>query len=405
MVTIKLRLRPSTAQGKAGRLYYQLTHKRQTRYIMTDYRIFPNEWNQQKKCLIVPTDAQRATYVESAQSHTRWIIRLFEKSIPSLQEDATFDDLYHIFHHLPDYCSVFTFLKRKIDEKKSMQREGTARTYYNAYHRFRQFREDKDIDFDLLTPRLIEQYEAWLRSKGLMQNSIRFYLRTLHTLFIQAEAEGLVDGSALFSRVHLSYVATRKRAISEHELRAIEKLQLPEGTTLALARDIFMFSFYTRGMSFVDIAFLEKKNLQNGVLTYQRRKTNQELRIEWHEAQQRIVDSYAALTKDTPYLLPLIRQTDGTEYAQYQRMLENINRCLHHIGTMIRLKQRLTSYVARHSWASIARNMNIPLALISEGMGHQSYKTTQIYLNTIDSAKIDEANKLIIRKICTNLPK
>ena len=405
MVTIKLKFRPSTTQGKAGRLYYQLTHQRKTRYLITDYRIFPDEWNGQRKELVMPRDAERTAYMSKALSHTRWTIRFFEKAALSLPKEATLEDCCHAFHHLPDYCSVFMYLKRKVEEKEYMHRLGTARTYHNAYHRFKQFREDKDIDFDLLTPQIIEQYDAWLRGKGLMQNSIRFYLRTLHTLFIQAEAEGLIDDKTLFSRVHLSYVTTRKRAISVHELRAIEKLELPEGTTIALARDIFMFSFYTRGMSFVDIAFLQKKDLQNGILTYQRRKTNQTLRIEWHKAQQHIVDHYTAQTKDSPYLLPIIHQTDGTEYAQYQRMLENINRSLHRIGTMIGLKQRLTSYVARHSWASIARNMNIPLALISEGMGHQSYKTTQIYLNSIDSAKIDEANNLIIRKICTNLPK
>lgn len=405
MVTIKLKFRSSTTQGKAGRLYYQLTHRRKTRYIKTDYCIFPNEWDQLKKELIVPNDAQRAAYVEEAQSRTRWSVRFFEKTAQSLQEDATLDDFCHAFHHLPAYCSVFTFIQRKIDEKKNMLREGTARTYINAFRRFRQFCKDKDIDFDQFTPQFLEQYEAWLRGNGLMQNSIRFYLRTLHTLLLQAEAEELIDCNGLFCRVHLSYVATRKRAISEHELQAIEQLTLPEGTTLALARDIFMFSFYMRGMSFVDIAFLEKRNLQNGILTYQRRKTNQTLHIEWQEAQQRIVDRYAALTKDSPYLLPIIRQTDGTEYTQYQRMLENINRSLHRIGTMVGIKRRLTSYVARHSWASIARNMNISLALISEGMGHQSYKTTQIYLNSIDTAKIDEANNLIIRKICTNHPK
>ena len=135
------------------------------------------------------------------------------------------------------------------------------------------------------------------------------------------------------------------------------------------------------------------------MLEYCRRKTNQHLAIGWEKEPQAIVERYAHLTSGTPFLLPIIQKTDGTEYRQYQRKLENINRSLKRIGEMAGLKIPLTTYVARHSWASIARNMNISIAVISEGMGHSSYKTTQIYLDSIDTSKIDEANRRIIRKI------
>ena len=136
-----------------------------------------------------------------------------------------------------------------------------------------------------------------------------------------------------------------------------------------------------------------------GMLTYCRRKTNQCLTVAWEKAQQTITDRYASLTRDSPYLLPVIRKADGTEYRQYQRMQTNINRALKKIGVMAGLKMPLTTYVARHTWASIARDMNIPVAIISEGMGHNSLKTTQVYLNSIDTSKINEANKRIIRRI------
>ena len=246
---------------------------------------------------------------------------------------------------------------------------------------------------------MIACYEAWLIDRRLKPNSIRCYLRTLNTLFSKAVEEKLLSNTNLFCHVRLSYVKTTKRAISVKELKMIANLTLPEHSTLALARDIFMFSFYMRGMSFVDIAYLRKTDLKNGMWTYCRKKTNQCLMVEWEKVQQKILDRYANHTKQGAYLFPIIKNEDGTEYQQYQRMQININRALKKIGKMVGLKMPLTTYVARHTWASVARDMNISIAIISEGMGHNSIKTTQVYLNSIDVSRINEANKRIIKRI------
>lgn len=295
--------------------------------------------------------------------------------------------------------SVFGFLCEQIVRKHSLRRYGTCRAYTNAYLRFREFRAGADLGFAALTPDLIESYGAWLADRRLKPNTTRFYLRTLSTMLHHAAERGLVDDRRLFDRVSLTFVKTTKRAISERQVRAIERLPLPEGSGLALARDVFMFSFYTRGMPFVDIAYLRKSDLRYGTLCYCRRKTGQLLTVAWEREQQSIVDRYASRTAGSPYMFPFIRCEDGTEYLQYQRVLENINRNLKTIGRMVGLKLPLTTYVARHSWASIARDMNFSIAVISEGMGHTSYKTTQVYLDSIDTSKINDANRRIIQRI------
>ena len=203
----------------------------------------------------------------------------------------------------------------------------------------------------------------------------------------------------LFSRVRLSYVPTVKRAISESQLKAIARLALPEGSPMAFARDIFLFSFFMRGMPFVDMAYLRKADLRAGTLSYCRRKTRQHLTVAWEQATQQIVDRYAHLAPDSPYMLPIIRTDDATHYRQYHRQQQNVNNSLRKIGRMIGLSRPLTTYVARHTWASVARDLNVPVAIISEGMGHRSYHTTQVYLNSIDTSRIDEANRMIIRQI------
>lgn len=406
MTTIKLKFRPSSVQGAMGTLYYQVIHKRSVKWISTEYHVYAEEWNEDRSVLVIQSGSKRKADLLLLQSVLDWEMKQREEIVRDLEADRmdyTLEILCNRFAGIPKQKTVFTFLQEQISRQERMKRLGTAKTYASAYLRFKEFRTGSDLTFDQLTPDMIKEYEAWLTNRGLMQNTIRFYLRTLHTLFNKAVYEGLMtEDKRFFRRVHLSYVKTTKRAISDVDIRAIQKLKLASGSIMEFARDVFMFSFYMRGMAFVDIAFLKKCDLKNGMLSYCRRKTNQHLTVAWECEQQEIVERYAHLTEGSLYMFPIINKTDGTEYKQYQRMQENINRALKKIGDMIGLKLPLTTYVARHSWASIARNINIPISVISEGMGHQSYKTTQVYLDTIDTSTINEANRSIIRKINEN---
>lgn len=402
MATIKLKFRPSSVPKAEGTLYYQVIHKRKVKCISTEHHIYADEWDEKAETIVVTAGSERKGALALMQCKIDWAFKQWHTILDRTErchKDYTVEDLCQAFCKEQTHKTVFVFLHEQATKKEQMKRLGTARTYGNAYRRFKAFREDVDLTFDELTPDMIASYEAWLIDRRLKQNSIRCYLRTLNTLLCKAVAEGLLSNRNLFSHVRLSYVKTTKRAISEKELKVIANLELPEHSTMALARDIFMFSFYMRGMPFVDIAYLRKTDLKNGMWTYCRRKTNQCLMVEWEKAQQKILDRYAHQTENGLYLFPIINKEDGTEYLQYQRMQTNINRALKKIGEMAELKMPLTTYVARHTWASVARDMNIPISIISEGMGHNSIKTTQVYLNSIDISRINEANKRIIKRI------
>ena len=402
MATIKLKFRPSSVPKAEGTLYYQVIHKRKVKCISTEHHIYADEWDEKAETIVVTAGSERKGALALMQCKIDWAFKQWHTILDRTErchKDYTVEDLCQAFCKEQTHKTVFVFLHEQATKKEQMKRLGTARTYGNAYRRIKAFREDVDLTFDELTPDMIASYEAWLIDRRLKQNSIRCYLRTLNTLLCKAVAEGLLSNRNLFSHVRLSYVKTTKRAISEKELKVIANLELPEHSTMALARDIFMFSFYMRGMPFVDIAYLRKTDLKNGMWTYCRRKTNQCLMVEWEKAQQKILDRYAHQTENGLYLFPIINKEDGTEYLQYQRMQTNINRALKKIGEMAELKMPLTTYVARHTWASVARDMNIPISIISEGMGHNSIKTTQVYLNSIDISRINEANKRIIKRI------
>ena len=148
-------------------------------------------------------------------------------------------------------------------------------------------------------------------------------------------------------------------------------------------------------MAFVDIAYLKRSNLQNGVIYYARRKTGQLLSIRVEPCIQRIIDRYANI--NSPYLFPILTSTEAAvAYKEYCRALNTHNRLLGRLSKMLGCGCKLTSYTSRHSWATVARNHNVPVSVISQGMGHTSEHTTQIYLAMLENSVIDEANRGIL---------
>ncbi|MDE6152068.1 MAG: site-specific integrase [Prevotella sp.] len=402
MTTIKVKFRPSTVEGNEGTVYYHLIHRRAMRWIGTDYHIFPSEWDSRHSSVRITGDSRRMAYLQLIQAKIRWEMRrmkivILEKE--ACAADCDIDELMEALMLLSPCVSVFCFIKSQIEMKERMNRLGTAKTYRDAFRKFRAFRNGDDLAFESLTTDVVEGYEAWLAGQGLKQNTMAFYLRTLRTLYHKAVEKGVAEERDIFRHVRTASVTTVKRAVSLECIRNIERLELREGSPLAFARDMFMFSLYMRGMAFVDMAFLKKSDIRHGVLSYSRRKTNHSLTIEWERPLQKIVDTYASKTEGSPYLLPVIMGEDGNEYRRYKQVQQNVNRNLNKIGEMLGLKMPLTIYVARHSWASVALHMDIPLATISEGMGHNSYKTTQIYLESIGTSTVNQANRKIMQAI------
>ena len=274
----------------------------------------------------------------------------------------------------------------------------TAETYRATLNSFSRFRRGCDLRLDEFVPELVSDYETYLKRKGLCPNTIVFYLKRLRSVYNQAADDGLVQDCRPFRKVSVTTEKTTKRALTLSAIRRIRLMDLYESPSKRKARDLFLLSFYLRGMSFVDMAHLRKKDLRNGVLTYRRQKTGQLLTIRWEPCMEHLASRYAA-PSSSPYLLSIIADADGDTRRQYQSALASVNRHLHDLGRSLRLQRPLTMYVARHSWATIARKEGIPLSVISEGMGHDSENTTQIYLASLEANVIDEANRKILSRL------
>ena len=402
MASVRIKFRPSTVEGKEGTLYFQIIHKRVARTVFTDCRVFTSEWDSVSSSVIIGGTDERKAYLEMVASKLKWSMERFSKIIAGKEKekaDYSVDDIVSEYNRQPDCPTLFNFIRSMVAKKTDAKRYGTAKTYSDSLVSFSSFRNGKDITFNDLNEDIINQYEAWMKDRGLKRNSSSCYLRTLKTLYLKAVELELTEDKDIFRHVFTGFATTTKRAISIDAIKAIRKLNLENNPALAFARDMFMLSLYLQGMAFVDIAYLKKSDIRNGQLQYSRKKSGQTLTISWEKPMQEIVDAYSHLTKDTPYLLPIITKQDGMERKQYEKAEHNVNRNLKKIGEMAGLHIPLTTYVARHSWASIMRDMGNDITVVSKGLGHRDIKTTQIYLSTIDNSTIMRANKRFLGRI------
>ena len=396
MATIKVKLRPSSVEGRAGTIFYQIIHNRIIRQLKTNYRLFIHEWNNVES-LIILSNNNRRNYLQSIEEQIDWDIKRLQSIInqwENKQQRYTAEDIISTFQKEANEQSLFNFMQGVIVHLQQMGKQRTSETYRCTLKSFMQFRDDKDVLLENIDSDLMLMYEAFLRGKGLTKNSTSFYMRILRAVYNRAVEKDLTTNRNPFKHVYTGIDKTIKRAIPLKAIKQIKNLDLSLQPSLDFARDMFLFSFYTRGMSFIDMAYLKKKDLSNGILSYRRRKTGQQLFIRWEKCMQEIVEKYENPLSE--YLLPIIKPMNGDKRTQYQNAMYLINRKLKNIGKMVSVQQPLTMYTARHSWASVAKNKNVPISVISEGMGHDSEMTTQIYLASLDTAIVDKANRMIL---------
>ncbi len=397
MATFKVKFCPAKCMGNAGRIYFQIIHDRKIRRITTECKIYPDEWDSRNSRLIINYRNERINlllqYKEQIYSDARRLNRticMLEKRAVPYSVDDVIDEYRYFLHEYSLSC----FMNKIISQFKQNDKVRTAETYTATLKSFLHYRNNKDIMLDCITSRTMEEYESWCLQKGLTMNTISFYMRILRAVYNRAVNSDIIDNSYPFKHVYTGIEKTRKRAIPIKILKRIKLLDLSTMPLLDYARDMFMISFYFRGMSFIDMAYLKKSDLNNNRITYRRRKTGQQLTIGWTKEMQLILDKYPE--NNTEYLLPIIRKTGINERNVYRNTSYNINRYLKLIANMLALDMPLTLYVARHSWASVAKAKGIPLSIISEGMGHNSEATTRIYLASLDTTTVDNANSIII---------
>lgn len=400
MASIKVKFKPSAIKDHEGSIYYQIIHERKTRQIPTDHKVFPAEWDEARSSVVTTNKSERRSLILSIRERIRWDVERLYRIVRKLDNEGliyTADEVIDEFNRYSSEYSLFNFMEGLIIRLKQKGKTRTSETYTVTLNSFKKFRQGEDIMLDSLNSEVMEAYEAWHQQRGIAPNTISFYTRILRAVYNRAVEDEIIENRNPFRHVYTGVDKTVKRALPLSIIKKIRTLDLSLTPSLDFARDMFIMSFMLRGMSFIDMAYLRKSDLANGYVTYRRRKTGQQLIIKWTKEMQTILDKYPENTSE--YLLPIIRKPGTNERCTYRNVGYNINHNLKTIGGMVGVSIPLTLYVARHSWASTAKAKGIPISVISEGMGHNSETTTQIYLASLETSVVDKANSLIMRSL------
>ena len=407
MTSITPRLNRSR-EGRDGSypLVIQIIRHRKKREIYTPYRFWEAEFNTRLEMVEnVGGNRRRLLIVREANEYLIYIKKELEAICGSLEADKgsayTVDDIVRVYNYHNDLTQVLVYADSVIAGLENKGRQGTAANYRSARRAFELFVGDRSFSFEELTPEVIDRFADFLRNRGNQPNTISFYLRQWRAIYNRACADHLVyTDQKPFRRLNLKEEVTAKRAISREKIARIEQVDLTASRAdMQLARDLFLFSFYTRGMSFVDIVLLKKSNIIGTAIYYSRAKTRQPIRVGIIPALQSLLDKY---DNDSVYVLPFIGSSQGEpSYTEYRKLLSLVNSSLKEVGRMLGISTPLTTYVARHSWATIAKQEGAPIAAISEGLGHTTEKTTRIYLRSFDAGVIDDINMRVVN-LCIN---
>ena len=305
--------------------------------------------------------------------------------------------------------TLTVFIISEIDRFKEEGREPARRIYHNMLRTLKESSGKEEVGFEEVTPVLLERYERWLLGKRLSWNTVSTYMRALRAAYNRGMKgyPGYVLG--LFDKVYTGTRSDVKRAVSPGTVkRMIQVARQADNLDCGKAIDWFVLMFMLRGIPFVDLAHLRRNNLDKGVLTYCRHKTGQEVTITVpHEAME-IINRRMAENCHPSYLLPILGQPrtrkrhtkkNPTPYQEYQCALRNLNRQLERVSVELKLGGRLSSYTARHTWATVAFHQETPVGVISRALGHSSVKVTETYLKPFGDREVDRTNRKIIRYV------
>ena len=393
-----------------GSICLRLIHNRRVKSITTPFKLLKEEWNSKNQQIIHSSlELARSRYLRQVEEKLNEQTQALEAIIAILDNQGryTVDDVLDAYRIQNNSESLEVYTHKLSNNLIRLGQERTARAYRSATESLLTFNKNRGLPLRHINSCLIREYEKYLKETGKSPNTISFYMRNIRAIYNKAINDKIIHAKNEnpFSKVFTGINKTRKRALSIEEIIAIEKADLlkikdkREYESLLQCKNIFLFCFYARGMSFVDMAYLRKENLKKGIIRYYRRKTGKLIELKLSPALKQLMDYFESETKYSEYLFPIITDKSKNKRLQYENGLGRQNKDLKRLATIAGIDKHISTHVSRHSWATIAKHEKLPLSLISEGLGHSDEKTTYIYLASFERSYLDEANEHIYAAI------
>ncbi len=401
--TVKISLdKRRSKKDKTYPLVMRITHNsRSTISIALSYYVLENDWD--NKFSRIKNSYEGTENVGRLNNYFRKQQAKAIDIVTQLQDSGEIlrMTVKQIKERIENKSSKFTFYKytdKVIEEFKEANRVSYASSMTDMLRAVKRFKRGADIKFEQIDYTFLKGFETFHLSKGNSINSLGVYMRNLRAIYNRAIKEGNVKREFYpFDNYSIKREKTKKRAVRKEVIQKIETVELPYGQRVWHAKNYFLFSFYGMGMNFIDMAFLKISNITNSRLEYKRNKTKKIYNMLITERMWEILDQYIDDKEDDDYIFPIIKKT-GNPTQLYREMEDKrriYNKKLKEIAKLCKIEENLTSYVSRHSWATIGKRAGVPIAVISEGLGHSNLEITEVYLDCFDKEVLDDYNKLI----------
>ncbi len=402
-ITLSLDTRRSRTDGTYP-IVLRISHHQKVAQINTGFFIKEADWNTEARCI-------KPSY-KGTESVTRLNNQLQKKKSLAIDAIAKLDErklldtfsVTQLKQHLekkPERASFFAYAQTLIDEMKEANRIGNAKYYAEVVATVRKFNGGRDMTFLEVNLEFLKRLEIEHLKKGKSYNGLAAKLRAIRAIYNKAIKAKIVDKELYpFAEYTITTVKTRKRAISPAAIRKIEEKLLEPSHNLYNARNYFLASLYLCGMSFTDLAHLKLSNIIDDRIKYERQKTGTQYDIKITEPLKAILAYYTAGKTKNDFIFPIIRsEVLEEQYKQVEWARRRFNKKLKKLATECGIQENLTSYVSRHSFATIAKNIGIDTAAISDMLGHGNIKTTQVYLDSLSSNTLDDLHEKILKNI------
>ena len=403
MASVKIILFESkTLSDNTHPVMLRITKNRKSKYFNLGFKCNLKEWdkkrglfkknhyNYKKRNLILSAHLKRAFQIIDtfAENQKDFSIKQFEK--------------YFTAEKVKKGVTIYNYFQERIKDMRLANKNGNARVYHEVQSSFFSFTQDKALQFIDLDLILLEKYETWLRSRGGTGGGIGVKMRTIRAIYNDAIRKGFAKQEDYpFKHYDMSKLKSSgiKKALTREEIRLIQNFDTAKYPHLINAKNYFVFSYFARGMNYIDLLKLKWNDISDNKLTYIRTKTGRLFVVKILEPMQKILEYYKALPNNTNYIFPILLREGltGTQILYRKRKtLKQYNKSLKEIAKILGIQKHLTSYVARHSYATNLKHAGVNISIISESLGHANLDVTEHYLKEFENEVIDEATEQLL---------
>lgn len=396
MASVKLKLNSSRALKDGNYpVVFQLIHQKRKKLIYTKYRMKEGEFITIAEKIGSDNDSSCEISRELRKTYKRLLMQI--RRLESCGVEYTVDDITDItLSKTIRNFLLLPYIDKQIEWKKSIKKNGIAAAYKSTRASLARYLGRKEIKMSQVNHGFVTHYKDFLSKNGVTENTIAYYLRNFRALYNLAVKDGFVPSCGYpFKKICTKPCKTVKRALDREQMVKLACLPLQPDSELKRSLDLFLFGFYAQGMAFVDIVYLKWKNISGDLIIYRRHKSKQLVQVVITPQIKSIIDTYGNNTYNgDEYVFPIIK-AGINEYNQYRTALGRINRHLKTISEKLNIYPPLTTYKARHTWATLAREYGAPVSSISVGLGHTKEEMTLIYLKELDLTHLHKINKMV----------